>query len=72
MPMLYLFFNVLVYAILVVFIFPFWKPWEIAVCGGIEVIALIFWVRAIRSNPGFIKKPEDVKFLSLLQLIDPI
>jgi hypothetical protein len=60
MPCLYLFFNVLVYGILVVFIFPFWKPAEIALCAGIEVIAMVFWLRAIRSNPGYIEKPKDL------------
>ena len=78
MPCLYLFFNVFVYAILVVFIFPckylnfsiinhllivVWKPAEIAICGIIEVIAITFWLRAIYSNPGVIKKPDDLVFL---------
>ena len=33
---------------------------------------MIYWILAQNSDPGFIKKPKNVEFLKLLELVDPI
>ena len=73
MPLLFLIFFDLIFAVLITCLFAEWKYSEIVgfniVCGS---ITLLFWAITAVSDPGFIKKPEEVDFLNLLKMVDPI
>lgn len=34
--------------------------------------SIFLWLRTQFSNPGFIKKPKEMDFLKLMQMVDPI
>jgi hypothetical protein len=65
--------NVLVYALQAVFLYPVWKKvlfMDINIALG--AATLVFWVVCVLSSPGFIKKPRQLEFLKLMQLIDHV
>jgi len=65
--------NVLVYVLEILFLFPVWKKvifMDITLALG--AATLIFWVICLLSTPGFIKKPKQLEFLKLMQLIDHV
>lgn len=72
-PFFFLALNLIAYAILSIFIFPVYEfNVLIYVSAGIEILMLVFWFASCCMNPGFIKKPDSVDFLQLMQMIDPV
>jgi hypothetical protein len=73
MPLLFLIFFDLIFAVLITCLFAEWKYSEIVVVNIVfGSITLLFWAITAVSDPGFIKKPEEVDFLNLLKMVDPI
>lgn len=55
LPILFIFMNLMTYAILITFIFPYEKLISIIINFGIELIMLIFWVITMCLDPGYMK-----------------
>ena len=73
LPLLFVFSHVLIYGLLSVFCFPMWKNERLIYSNlAIEAIAVLFYLIAQCRDPGFIIKPKNVDFMSLMTLIDPI
>ena len=72
LPITFILMHVIAYLICVPFVFPFWKPVEFITCLSLFGVSFLLWVRVLLIDPGFIKKPKDIDFIEVLQLIDPI
>ena len=65
--------NMLVYVLQVLFLYPVWKRVIFMdVDLGLGALTIIFWFVCVVSSPGFIKKPKNLEFLKLMQLIDHV
>jgi len=54
-------------------IFPLQETWIMCIVPMIlGVLTVFFWFRVQFSDPGFVKKPKDHDFLSLMQVVDPL
>ena len=73
MPFAFFLAFALTYSILALMLFPVWQQeWKLYVCIILGFFTIIFWLMSQFSDPGFIAKPDDVDFLKLMQLVDPI
>jgi len=45
---------------------------QVYASAAAQGLTLFFWLVSAFKNPGFIKKPKQVDFLNLMQLIDPV
>ena len=73
MPAVSMLMFLAVYVILLLFLFPIWPDdWIIYTNLALGGFTMIFWLMSMFSNPGVIKKPADVDFLKLMQIVDPI
>jgi len=73
MPIAFLVFFDLIYAILILVLFPVWTSGTLiysSLASGL--VTIVFWFVSQFSDPGFIRKPKQVDFLKLMQLVDPI
>ena len=52
-----------VYLLLIVFLFPLWKPWQIYTNLALGVLTMLTWFIVQFSDPGYITKPEQLDFL---------
>lgn len=73
MPILFLAINLSVYILLVLFLFPLYLHKALIwLSSVVQLLMMVFWLKASYTNPGHIKRPTDIDFLNLLQLIDPV
>jgi len=76
LPVTFLSFFNFIYVILIVVLFPVWTNkfgrYLIYLDLTLGILSIILWLRTQFSDPGFIKKPKDVDFLKLMQMVDPI
>lgn len=64
MPAVFLFIILLIYAIMFIFIFPYWKSDRLVIANcTIGFLTLFFWIISLCTNPGIINKPHDIEFL---------
>ena len=69
----FLMLNASVYILQALFLYPVWISnsfVEVDIVLGF--LTLFFWIVLIFSEPGFIKKPNNIEFLELMKLIDPV
>jgi len=67
LPMAFIGFNLFIYVILFLFIFPTWKNYyEIVGCSSLFVGSVLFWLITVCKNAGDIKPHKEVDFLELL------
>ena len=72
-PAAYIVAFAVVNAVLVLFMYPVWREiWLVYTNVGLSLANLLFWIRAVCSNPGYIKRPKDMDFLKLMQMVEPM
>ena len=73
MQTVFLVLNLVCYLVLGLILFPVYaEPWMIYLNVSIEALMFAFWMAASCKNPGVIDRPKEIKFLDLMQLIDPV
>ena len=73
MPFLFFMLNFSVYVLLVLFLYPIGEKRDLVYFDvGLGVASFFMWIFTAFTAPGFIKKPKNIDFLKLMQLIDPV
>lgn len=73
MPALFFSLNGSVFLILGLFLFPVWQNRQLIWLNiALGVAAFLMWAITAKTKPGYIKKPKNIEFLKLMQLIDPV
>lgn len=71
MPMAFLSFYVITYAVQICILFPVWEnAYFVYINSGLMILTIMFWLLAQFSDPGFIDPPKGVDFLELMKLVD--
>jgi len=73
LPSIFLSLNLVAYSALVLVIFPIVENFILAkISIVVQILVMTFWSLASFKDPGFIKKPTEVDFVELINLIDPV
>lgn len=73
MPLVFLTIFDVIFITLIFLVFPVWESlFQVYLCLSLGALTLIYWILSQNSDPGFIKKPKNLDFQKLLELVDPI
>mmetsp|Transcript_17289 Transcript_17289/g.26677 ORF Transcript_17289/g.26677 Transcript_17289/m.26677 type:complete len:281 (+) Transcript_17289:1375-2217(+) len=62
----------IVFAIMIVFLYPMWEGIHaIYITLVMGIITSVLWFAVQFSDPGYIHKPKDLDFLKLMEMVDP-